>query len=324
MDVSLSSSSPSALTRRPRRIGPLLGIAGAVFIAMLVAKIGSAHVAEPDMSSHFSEEASPAPPAPPTNVHEINRMKPQRQAEALLELAIGRSDGALDQISARVGHWRGHIQWNPQVAALSGAALNSNDLKVREAGVEIQLAAYDLRKSTASVTYLTKTAESSDRARKIWALWALGLMGNRMMGNRVTRNSGIDASRIVDTLASHLNDADEESRRWAVEGLGLVGSDQTIQLLLKTMHDDPAVAVRERAASGVAQSGIFAQDQRLSAVPQLLRYMEDRSSDSHTQELAFQALAQITRQHLPNNSAAWRSWYESQGQALRGNEATNN
>jgi hypothetical protein len=42
-----------------------------------------------------------------------------------------------------------------------------------------------------------------------------------------------------------------------------------------------------------------------------LNYTDDPSLDAQTHTLAFQALADITRLRLPNDSSAWRSWYDS-------------
>ena len=55
------------------------------------------------------------------------------------------------------------------------------------------------------------------------------------MGNR-----GVEPERVVQVLVTHLKDSDEDSRRWAVEGLALVGATPTIVPLLQTMHDDPS------------------------------------------------------------------------------------
>jgi hypothetical protein len=77
------------------------------------------------------------------------------------------------------------------------------------------------------------------------------------------------------------------------------------------MHDDPSPTVRERAACSLAESGMFTREQRLAAVPQLLNYSDDPSLDARTHGWAFQALGDITQQRLPNDSAAWRSWYQT-------------
>jgi HEAT repeat protein len=184
---------------------------------------------------------------------------------------------------------------------VESAALNSRDIRVRESGVEVELAAYGLGKNTASLEYLIRTTDSPNHARKIWALWALGLMGNR----------GVGTDRVVQVLTSHLRDADVDSRRWAVEGLALSGATEAIETLLQTMHDDRSPMVRERAACSLAESGMFTHEQRLSAVPRLVTYTDDPSLDAQTHGWASQALTDITHQHFGNDSNAWRNWYES-------------
>jgi hypothetical protein len=69
--------------------------------------------------------------------------------------------------------------------------------------------------------------------------------------------------------------------------------------------------VRECAASSLAESAMLSQDQRLIAVPQLINYSDDPALDAQTHALAFQALAAITKQHLPNDSESWRNWYQA-------------
>jgi hypothetical protein len=264
--------------------------------ALVAGNIGNAPTAWAKLFS-----ARESTPASARDVRQIDRMRPQKQAEALLELAVGNNQGAVDQISSRVDRWQGRVQWSPQIATLTTAALNSPDMRVRESGVEVELAAYGLGKNTASLDNLLRTADSSDHARKIWALWALGLMGNR----------GIGTDRVVQVLTAHLKDADADSRRWAVEGLALSGATETIEPLLQTMHDDPSPNVRERAACSLAESGMLTHEQRLSAVPRLVTYTDDPSLDAQTHGWASQALTDITHQHFGNDSNAWRNWYES-------------
>jgi len=254
--------------------------------------------------AQFTQTASPQKtgPASEKDLGELDRMKPQKQAETLLELAVGHSQRAVEQISSRVDRWNGRVEWNSQIATLTTAALNSNDMRVRESGVEVELAAYGLSKNSQSLEYLLRTVESADHGQRVWALWALGLMANR----------GVETGRIVEVLGSHLHDADADSRRWAVEGLALSGSDDAIQPLLTTMHDDASPKVRERAACSVAESGLFTPEQRMSAVPRLLNYTEDAAIDAQTRQWAFQALGDIAHQRLGNNTQAWRRWYEQQ------------
>src|SRR5579862_3616742 len=296
----LGSNSDPVSRRKPALpMLHLLAVAIGIAAALVAANIRRVGPAPSGFQNLLSSQ--PRHAASPSDLRQLDQMKPQKQAETLLELAVGNTAGAADQISARVDRWPGRVQWNSQIASLSTAALNSNDTRVRQSGVEVELAAYGLSKNSASLDYLLKKVNSPDHAQKIWALWALGLMGNR----------GVQPDRVVEALTSHLADSDVESRHWAVEGLALTGSDQTIQPLLQTMHDDPSPMVRERAACSLAQSGMFTQQQRLTAVPQLLNYTDDNSLDAQTHAWAFQALNDITHQHLPNNSAAWRDWYQS-------------
>jgi len=308
-------SIPAHQSENVRRMAPIFAATIGAVLAVLTANVGSAHAPwskfghlfDSKLGARLGNQPAPLFPAPsgrPASAKDsgqLDRMKPQNQAEALLELAVGRRDGAVDQISSRVDRWQGKVQWDSQIATLTTAALNSSDLRVRESGIEVELAAYGLAKNSASLDYLLRTVESTDHAQKIWALWALGLMANR----------GVETGRVVQILTAHLKDADDDSRRWAVEGLALTGSDEAARALLGTMHDDPSPSVRERAACSLAESGMFTPEQRLTAVPQLLNYSDDPSLDHQTHLWAFQALSDITRQRLPNDSSAWRSWWNS-------------
>lgn len=289
---SSQAPTPKPSPRFVQLIAIMIGMCGAI----VAGTIGRAHSAWSDLFGGLQNQ-----PATSKDLRQIDRMKPQKQAETLLELAVGHSAGAVDQISSRVDHWQGKVQWNSQIATLTTAALNSNDMRVRESGVEVELAAYGLAKNSASLEYLLKTADSPNHGQKIWALWALGLMANR----------GVETEQVVNVLTSHLKDPDVDSRRWAVEALALTASDQAIEPLLATMHDDPAPLVRERAACSLAVSGLFTPQQRFTAVPQLLNYSDDASLDAQTHGWAFQALGDITHQRLPNDAGAWRSWYNS-------------
>jgi hypothetical protein len=244
---------------------------------------------------------------------DLDRQRPQKQAELLLERAVSHSDGDPNlieaQIESRIDAWRGRLQWDEQLGDLTTVALNSNDQSVRASAIEVQLAAYGLTKTESTVDALVRQADSRDHQKKIWALWALGLLGNR----------GVGPERVVQVLAAHLKDSgkdkrkekeEEDSRRWAVEGLALVGTTPTIAPLLEAMHNDPSPTVREHAACSLAASGMLSPRQRLIAVPQLINYSADPALDAQTRSWAFRALADITKQHLPNDSEAWRNWYE--------------
>jgi HEAT repeat protein len=303
-----SENETRARSQLARRIGPSVAIAAGVLMALLVGNVGSALAAWNHIASLFSPRVRPGVAnSARIPTRDLDRQQPQAQAEALLERAVSRDDHAPDQIASRVDQWRGRLKWDSRLSTLTTAALNSSDMHVRTSAVEVELAAYGLTKSESSLDNLIQQSNSSDHARKIWALWTLGLMGNR----------GVESERVVEVLSSHLqnkgknNKNDEDSRRWAAEGLALVGTSSTIAPLLQAMHDDPSPLVRERAACSLAQSGMLTQEQRLTAVPQLLNDTDDPSLDAQTHAWAFQALMDITGQRFPNDSAAWRSWYAS-------------
>ena len=286
-----------------RKVAPKFIQLIAALAGMLAALVAGAvkHSQLPHSGAIRSDSSRRSEPRNLPDAGQFDRIDAQKQAETLLQQAVSHSPGAVEEISSRVNEWQGKVQWNAQIANLSAAALNSDDMRVRESGVEVELAAYGLAKNSESVEYLLKRADSADHAQKIWALWALGLMANR----------GVESERIVEVLISHLSDADVESRHWAVEALALAGTDAAISPLLKAMHDDAAPLVRERAACGLAESGMFTPSQRFTVVPKLIDYTDDPALDAQTHGWAFHALSDITHQQLGNDSAVWRNWYAS-------------
>ena len=78
-------------------------------------------------------------------ITELNKMTPQAQAQLLLERSINHYRGANDQIAERVNGWRGKIQLDQQLNSLFMTALNSDDLRVRAAAIEIDIASRNCR-----------------------------------------------------------------------------------------------------------------------------------------------------------------------------------
>ena len=323
-DFSTSRPEPDAPRPRSRtlRMFHFAAMSVGVVFAFLVASGGGPVAGWGKTTGLFSARQNSEVFSPALSESDLDRLRPQKQAEMLLERAVSGS-GAADatevqveaQIEARLDAWRGKLQWDSQLGDLTTVALNSSDRRVRASAIEVQLAAYGLTKSESSIDALLAQADTGDQGKRIWALWALGLLGNR----------GVQTDRVVRALTAHLRDSrkdsgidntrnkngDEDARRWAVEGLALVGTTPTIAPLLAAMHDDPSPLVRERAAGNLAESGMLTQQQRLIAVPQLINFSGDPSLDAQTQAWAFQALANITRQSLPHDSAAWRNWYQT-------------
>jgi len=248
------------------------------------------------------------PPSPASaNVlseHEIavlDETPPQSQAELLLERSINHYRGANEQIAARVGRWRGRIELNERLHNLFLTAINSDDLTVRVAGIEVDIAARNLIKDSSTVDRLEAVARNGEQGPRANALWDLALLGNR----------GIDQARVLDILLGSIHDDNVNIRYWAVEGLAYLAIDASIAPLLDSFHDDPSPLIRERAACGLAQSGMFSAAQRRTAVPRLLDFAIDGALDAETHTWVFQALRDITGQSLPHDARRWREWYEA-------------
>src|ERR1700720_5044723 len=193
-------------------------------------------------------------------IEEIANLPAQQQAERLLERAVNHFGGALELNGKDVDNWFGQLELQGQLSSLLTTALNSNDLKVRAATLEIELAGYNLPKRAESADNLIERIRREPAARP-WALWMLGVLGNR----------GVETRRAFVTLMDHRHDPDEQTRYWAVEGLSMLGTDETVAPLLEAFRSDPSPLVRERGGCGLAQSGMLTRAQRMRAVPQLLK-----------------------------------------------------
>ena len=295
--------SPEPIVPRNRPLRVLGVAAAAVVLALLFFHTPTARAAWQEISQLLSLQGKPEPAsAAVLSEHEIevlDKMSPQSQAELLLERSINHYRGANDQIAARVGGWRGRVFLNDRLRILFTTALNSDDLRVRAAAIEVDIAARNLEKSPATVDRLEPDARNGEQGPRANALWNIGLLGNR----------GIEPERAFEILASSIHDSNVNIRYWAVEGLAYLGTDATIAPLLQVFHDDPSPMIRERAACGLAQSGMLSEQQRRRAVPQLLDFLDDYSLDPETTKRVYQALRDITGQSLPHDPAAWRNWY---------------
>ena len=233
----------------------------------------------------------------------LDAMTPQQQAELLLERSINRYHGANAQIEARVDGWRGKITLNDRLNNLFLTGINSDDLTVRAAALEVDIAARNLEKNSAAVDRLEPEAREGAQGPRANALWDLGLLGNR----------GVEPERVAQILLSSIHDENVNVRYWAVEGLAYLATDETIHPLLEIFRSDPSPMIRERAACGLAQSGMLSQKQRRTAVPKLLDFADEFSLDSQMRLWVFQALRDITGQSLPHDPIAWRRWYDLNG-----------
>jgi len=234
------------------------------------------------------------------HLESMKSMTPQQQAEFLLERSINRYRGANEEIVARAPGWLGAIRATPQLESLFRMAINSDDMRVRVAAIELNVSARGLARTAATIDRLEPDARSGAQGPRANALWDIGLLGNR----------GVEPGRALEIIRSAIHDANENVRYWAVEGLSFLGTDDVIEPLLAILHDDRSAMIRERAACGLAQSGMLNERQRRQAVPRLLEYTEDHSLDPETRGWVFQALRDITGQTLPPDPSTWRLWYQ--------------
>jgi hypothetical protein len=215
------------------------------------------------------------------DLEELNSMSPQDQAMRLLEKAINHYRGAGDEIARRSEGWVGLIKSSPELENLTNTAYFSSDLRVRAAALEIWLARDNLRKRPESVDELIRKAAVSEG--KWFELSSLGILGNR----------GVDREKVLSTLILYVRDPVPAVRSAAINGLGLLGTEDTIPPLLEVFRNDPSHDLRERAACNLADSGMLTAEMRRKAVPALIAFTRDPNLDEITKKWARQALSEI-------------------------------
>jgi len=236
------------------------------------------------------------------NIEWVQTQPPQTQMEFLLGAAVNHDVGATKLIAEMVESWHGKLQRTPRWETLQDTALYSNDLRVRAAAIEINLAVVNLAKTDAAADRLIESAQKYPGNRP-FAAWELGMLANR----------GIEANRIHELLSEWIHDSSQQTRFWSVEGLAHLGTDDTIQNFLDVFRNDPSLDVRERAGCSLAKSGMLTRQQRMKAVPGLIDLGDDPSLDPTTRSWVYQALREITNVNLPNDPATWRNWYAAHG-----------
>ena len=275
---------------------PCLALAGAsTFAGFQVARHGAGWAA-----GDFVRAAAVSEPVDPIKIEsqEFARLTPQQQAEGLLEKAIQRDPASLEKIGLDADAWRGHLQNTDRLFDLVHIALNSEDLRVREAALEIDLAANNLSKSPETVNKLVRELRDTP-GQRTWGLWRLGALGNR----------GVEPQIVLAQLVSYVHDRNEQTRFWAVEGLAIFGNDDVVDPLLDRFAHDASPRVRQRAACNLSREGMLTKEQRLAAVPHLLNFFDDDALDSATRGWVYGALRLITGQALGNDADAWRKWW---------------
>ena len=283
----------------------MAAIAGVVVASLLVATV-DARAAWVQLAQLIGLQGRPEPASAGVlsehHLEALDAMTPQAQAEFLLERSINHYAGANREIEARLASWRGRLEPGGRFESLFRMAINSDDLRVRAAAIEVNLVTRKLDKTIETVDRLEPLARSGAQGPRANALWDLGLLGGR----------GVEPQRVASILLASIHDDNVNVRYWAVEGLAYLATDETIDPLLKIFHDDPSPMIRERAACSLAQSGMLNRGQRMTAVPGLIEYAGDASLDEQTRGWVYQALRDITGQSLPREPEAWREWYRRQ------------
>lgn len=238
------------------------------------------------------------------NIEWLQGQPAQVQAEFLLGAAVNHDRGATDLIAKLVDGWQGKVHKSQRLDDLEMTALYSNDLRVRAAAIEVNLAFSNLAKNDETAMRLIEAAEKNPPSRP-WTAWELGMLANR----------GVAQGHIQELLTNWTHDPDQQTRFWAVEGLAHIGTDTTIKNFLDVFRNDPSLEVRERAGCSLAKSGMLTREQRMKAVPGLLELSDDPALDATTRSWIYQALREITNAPLPNDPATWRNWYSTQSAA---------
>jgi hypothetical protein len=221
-------------------------------------------------------------------------------SDKLSRAASGDSAAANDLI-ANAQQWRGQLHRNAVDAAVN-VALNAHDSQARIAGLEISLAANNIEKSEAAAARLEKTV--ADPKYRIWAMWNLGALGKL----------GISPDRAGKVIAAYLTDPDVTTRAWAVNSLAVLATDETVPLLLERFRIDPSPVVQERAACGIAESGMYLQSQRVYAAGTMIGWLDDATLSAQQHAWIQQALGDISGKHVTQSSDAWHEWYATAAQ----------
>ena len=234
----------------------------------------------------------------------VARMAPQGQAERLLQYAISHHTGATDEIKIRVERWRGSIAFTPALDTLLDVARNGDDLRVRAAAIEIELAARNLARTPAQVdALLTVIAANPAAARS--EIYFLGNLANR----------GVETDRIHNVLrVLTRSDQDDLVRFQAYAAIAQIGTSETVQDLVDAFHHDPSSIVRiDGGGCGLAHCGMLTRAQRMLAVPGLIEMVDDRSLAPADIAYGYRALREITDAGLPDNPRLWRDWFAAHG-----------
>jgi len=221
----------------------------------------------------------------------------QAEAEQLLQKTAAGDSGAADEVLLQAPNWTGKTHRTPTSEQSIEVALNLPDLHARQAALQAELALDGVTVDDAGLKFVEQAI--GNPSQRVWALWMLGALGNR----------GIDPVHTAKIIGTYLTDPQVEVRAAAVNGLSLVGTDETIPLLLDRFRNDPSPLVQERAACSLAQSGMYTHDRQMIAAGSLVAWLDDSTLSAPQHEWTLHALRDISGRNLGTDSGAWREWY---------------
>ena len=224
----------------------------------------------------------------------------QSEAEALLARVAGGDTSAAQQAIAAADGWTGRTHRTPRTDQLITSSLNSRNVDVRGAAVAAELALDGIPRDESGVARAEQAVGNPNQ--RAWALWMLGALANR----------GVDPVHTAKIIESYLDDPDVRTRGTAVDALALVGTDETVPMLLDRFRNDPSPVVQERAACDLSEAGMYTHAQRMTAAASLAGWLDDSLLSAQQRQWAAQALADISGQNFGPNSSAWKSWLAHQ------------
>lgn len=221
----------------------------------------------------------------------------QANAEQTLARLAQGAPGSTDAVLEQAREWTGKTHRTPATDQAITAALNNPDIQVRSAALDAELALDGVSRDASGLASLQQSVGNPNQ--RVWALWTLGALGNR----------GVDPEHTAKIIGAYVNDPSVEVRAAAVDGLALVGTDETVPILLDRFRNDPSPVVEERAACDLAQSGMYTHEQRMTAAGSLIGWLDDPLLTAQQKAWVVQALRDISGQNFGMDSAGWREWY---------------
>lgn len=242
-------------------------------------------------------------PLTEVDTQRLRSLPEQAQAEELLDRAIQHDDKARDLFEQNITMWQGDVKLTDRMKQLEWRSRFSNDLRVRYANTDLNLAINGWTKTENSADLLITQAQTDKKSRPT-AVYQMGMLAGRGVGYKLIYPVLVDYAR---------NDPDPYVRQWAVEGMRYLGTDEALDQLFDSFTHDASDEVRNRAGCNVSDCGNFMRKQRMRMAPRLIALAADPQTTPQMRNWTFLALTEITDEHLPADAEAWQHWYNEHG-----------